>query len=264
MANLKATEEFFQAKGLSRQAIIERIKDGRIKGLVDEKTIWVDESEWPDFLLPKNPNTPTSPKDMIVAETEKIKAETARIEAQIKLEEATNKRDRPEKLNQKEQTLTAKEQELNQREEKQKETQILLDAKEQALKVRESQCIMVEKSLEEKKILCDKECQDKLDLKDAEILKRQEELDGVEREIAKQHKTLDYLLKIISTYPDAVKPLVDELNSLIKVAKVNAERQYFASRNTSGKIADYHQNRANRLWGIEDGFKKLLKSFGLS
>ena len=54
MATRKATEEFFQAKGLSRQAVIERIRDGRIKGTVDEKSIMIEEEEWPDSLQLKS------------------------------------------------------------------------------------------------------------------------------------------------------------------------------------------------------------------
>ncbi len=278
MATRKATEEFFQAKGLSRAAVIERIKDGRIKGEVDSKSIMIDESEWPEHLQfkPKEDVTEASiTRQNLLDETERLKAEKLKIDAETQLAIAKGVLERPEKLDKREKEIEAKESDLIKR---LKECEL----KETEQHQREILLVENEKQIQTRKELVDKECSEKLEAVkneceqllnetanliesknndfDIEQIAKQNELDKIQGQINKKRVELDGLLDAISGYENAIAPFVKELQSLGALARKTAERNYHYGQRSKDKVADYYYNRAKRGWDLETKIKNFLKT----
>jgi len=271
LATRKATEEFFIAKGLSRQAVIERIKDGRIKGTVDEKSIMVEESEWPDALQIK-PKVELTESDVerqkVLDQTELTKAEALKLEAEIKLAIVKGERDKPETLLKKEAELSAMEAALTLKEKEYNDKKILIDATEQALNLREVKIINASNEAQ-KQIASDraKTAQEIRDAKDKlklDLANLQIEQDNITKDIESKKTELTQITDAVENARKTILPITENIQKWINVAKKHAEQSYYVStdKRYNKQVQQHHQSKSDALWNNKDALERIKKTLG--
>jgi hypothetical protein len=248
MAELKVTQVIVDSIGVSREKLIDEIRNGKKKGRIDEKTIWLDESEVPESFRPKNPDAPKEPeseRDRILAQTELLKAQTLYIESQIKLELVQRKRDEPEILAKKSLELSELDKSLNAR-------LGVVVLKENELFLREQTLKNNEQIIANKLTTVDEDCQQKRDSTDAVNLQVQQESDRIVRDTERKRKELDYLQTTITQVKTDAQPLTDYLDKYSNYAQ-NIATSYHTQQS-------YEQS--NSFWNVSKKLKRLRKSLG--
>ncbi|MFA5300223.1 MAG: hypothetical protein WC389_18705 [Lutibacter sp.] len=281
MPDVKITSELLEVLKTDRMALITDINSGKVKGkIMPPSTILIDSDEIPEefrqrFIekppekvnepvkseatLPQKNNKPDAETTLSLSQqTDNIKAETSRLKALIEYEIIKKERDRPEILTQKEATLAELEKTLTQRQMELDEQKLKLDGRETVIAGKEQELKDKEQSVNVRVASEELTIKKMYDEKDAEILKRQKELDDIEKSVDREKMVLQNINNAIDEAKKEIPPLTETLKALTKTTLKYIDYHERKGQNTNGEHEQWNFGKRDQYWKLKETCRKIL------